>query len=98
MTETTDRDDVKRIADRDLSVEGLVADRTGLEKPVTFSGTANPNDRFCKLCTYAQSAGFIAPGYRDGTAVCTVHARALVTGDWDYGEKYEVLPIRRLTR
>lgn len=93
MTETTDRDDVKRIADRDPTVEGLVADRTGLEKPVTFSGTADPNDRFCELCTYAQSAGFLAPDYREGTAVCTTHARALVTGSWEHGEKFEVLPL-----
>jgi hypothetical protein len=97
MTELPDRDEVKRIADRDDTVEGVVADRTGLEKPVTRSGWADPNDRFCELCTYAQTASFRAPSYGpgdgQGTVVCTTHARALVTGDWDYGTKYEVVPI-----
>jgi len=97
MTERTDRDDVKRIADQDPSVEGLVADRTGLEKPTTRSGWTDPNDRFCELCTYAQSASFLCPSYGpgngEGTAVCTTHARALVTGSWDHGTKYEVVPL-----
>ena len=93
MDHTDNREAAKDAAARDPSVEGLVADRTGLEKPVTFSGTANPNDRFCELCTYAHSAGFLAPEYRGGTAVCTTHARALVTGDWEHGEKFEVLPL-----
>lgn len=85
--------EARRIADHDSTVQGVVADRTGLEKPVCFSGTADPTDRFCELCTYASSARFIAPAYRDGTAVCTVHARALVSGDWERGETFEVLPI-----
>lgn len=102
MTETTDRDEVKRIADQDETVEGLVADRTGLEKPVTFSGTADPMDRFCELCTYAQTASFRCPSYGpgdgEGTVVCTTHARALVTGQWDHGEKYEVEPLEEPDR
>ena len=93
MSEKPYRNDAQRTADQDDTVQGLVADRTGLEKPVTFSGTADPNDRFCELCTYAQSAGFLAPDYREGTAVCTTHARALVTGSWEHGEKFEVLPL-----
>lgn len=95
MTDITRRDVVKRIADEDETVEGLVADRTGLEKPTTFSGTADPNDRFCELCTYATSAGFIAPEYREGTAVCTTHAHALAQGDWEHGEVYDVVSIKR---
>lgn len=95
MTEPHDHDDVRRMVDTDPSVEGIVRDRTGLEKPVTYSGTANPADRFCELCTYAQTAGFIAPEYQGGTAVCTTHARALVSGDWEYGDTFEVVPIRK---
>lgn len=91
--EPTEKGSARWTADRDPNVEGVVTDRTGVEKPVTFSGTANPLDRFCELCTYASSARFTIPEYRDGIAVCPTHARGLVNGYWDHGVTYEAVPI-----
>lgn len=93
---TDDNDQAKETAARDPTVEGLVTDRVGVEKPTTFSGWADPNDRFCELCTYASSARFLAPDYQDGTAVCTTHARALVNGNWVSDKKFEVTPLEFL--